>query len=77
MAIIKIEMNKFVEEINNLVKNSDTTYMDALLSYSDKHGVELEAIADLVKKANVLKSNLYEEAENLHMVEKTAKLPIK
>jgi len=75
MPIIKIEMSKFIEEINEMTKKSDTTYMDALLTYSEKNNIELEAIADLVKRAQVLKSNLYEEAEELNMVEKTSKLP--
>jgi len=49
--------------------------MDALVHYSEYNDIEIETIADLVKKIPVLKLSLLEEAEKLNLVEKSAKLP--
>jgi hypothetical protein len=75
MAVIKLDIEKFVVEIQNLVKNSDTTYMDALVYYSEKYEIEIETVADLVKKVPILKAGLLDEAEQLNLIEKSAKLP--
>lgn len=75
MAVIKLDVEEFVTEIRRLVKNSDTTYMDALVYYAETNDIEIETVADIVKKIPTIKVGLLEEAEEMNLVEKSAKLP--
>jgi hypothetical protein len=75
MAVIKLDVEEFVTEIRQLVKNSDTTYMDALVYYAETNDIEIETVADIVKKIPTIKVGLLEEAEEMNLVEKSAKLP--
>ena len=75
MAVIKIEVETFIKEIQRLTRNSDTSYMDAIVYYAETYDIEIETVAELVKKIPVLKSHLLDEAEILNLVEKSAKLP--
>lgn len=75
MSVIRIEVDKFMKEIEELVKRHDTSYMDAIVHYSQKNNIEIETVADIVKKLPVVKVNLLEEAEDLNMIEKSSKLP--
>ena len=75
MAVIKLDVEEFVTEIRRLVKNSDTTYMDALVYYAETNDIEIETVADIVKKIPTIQVGLLEEAEEMNLVEKSAKLP--
>lgn len=75
MSVIRVEADKFMKEIQELVKRKDTSYMEAIVHYSEKNNIEIETVADLVKKLPVVKVSLLEEAENLNMIEKSSKLP--
>ena len=72
----KDDILTFSLEIEKLVKNTKMSYIDAVISYCDKSGLELETASKLVN--GTLKSKLQIEAENLHFLEKktTRKLPI-
>jgi len=50
--------------------------MEAVLDYAQKNDIEIEAIADIIRKNPNLKSRIQDEAEDLFMMEKTAKLPV-
>lgn len=64
-------------EIENIVNSTGgTDYMDAIIHYCDKNGIEIESIAKYIKKNVVLKAKLQEEAEQMNFIQKTARLPI-
>ena len=70
-----ITPNKFALIIENIVKEKRTSYMDAIVSYCDKTGLDPATIRSLVNKT--LKEKIAYEAQGLNMLkEKTAKLPI-
>ncbi len=71
-----ITPNKFALIIENIVKEKKTSYMDAIVSYCDKTGLDPATIRSLVNKT--LKEKIAYEAQGLNMLkEKTAKLPKK
>ena len=70
----KFEITSFIEEINKLTKEN-LSYIDALVHYAETNNIEIETVAELVKKAPIIKSSLASEAEELNLMEKTAKLP--
>ena len=61
-----IDPKQFHLEIEKLVSEKGCGYMDALMFYQEKAGVEIETIASLVKQNQILKAKLEEESiENL------------
>ena len=72
----KNEILKFSINIEQMVHDDNMSYMDAILVYCDKSGLEIEMAAKLV--SDPLKANLQFEAETLNFLPKsnTHKLPI-
>ena len=62
------------QEVEELVERTGMKYLDAMIHHADENKLESETIAKLIN-AN-LKMKLREEAEKLHFLPKTAKLPI-
>ena len=65
---------KFSIRIEKLAKDSDTSYLDALLDYCEKNSVEPEQIKPLITKS--LKEKLEVNARELNFLPKVATLPI-
>jgi hypothetical protein len=64
----------FMEKIENLVQSTHMTYIDAVVHYCDVNKVEPEIAGKMV--GGKLKQNIQDEAENLHLIPRTSKLPI-
>jgi len=61
--------------IDELVKQNNITYMEAILKYTDNIDGEIEAVAKVLNKS--IKDKLEMEAQELHMMKKkSTKLPI-
>lgn len=45
-------------------------YVDALVEYARKNNLEIEAVADIVKKSSILKEKVRQEATKMKMVQK-------
>lgn len=68
---------EFIMEIEELVWDKDIDYIEAIILYCEKHNLEVETVATIIKQNQVIKSKVQHEAENLNMVKKTgARLPI-
>ena len=66
-----IDLNLTIEEI---VKNTELSYMEAVLDYAKKSEIEPEAMAKMLNQS--IKDKIEVEAQSLNMLKKTAKLPI-
>ena len=67
----------FAEEIETLVKvNKDMNYIDAIVHFCDKNGVDVESVPKLIPKP--LKEKIKYEASELNFLKRSsrAKLPI-
>ena len=72
-----IKMNNsmiFMENIENLVQKTNMTYIDAVMFYCEENKLEPETAGKMI--GGKLKQNIQDEAENLHLIQKTSKLPI-
>ena len=65
---------KFSMNIEKKAKDSDTSYLDALLDYCEKNSVEPEQIKPLITKS--LKEKLEVNASELNFLPKVATLPL-
>ena len=72
----KNEILKFSVNIERMVQEDNMSYMEAVLMYCERTGLEIELAAKLV--SDPLKANIQFEAENLNFLPKsnTHKLPI-
>ena len=66
-----IDLNLTIEEI---VKNTELSYMEAVLDYAKNSEIEPEAMAKMLNQS--IKDKIEVEAQSLNMLKRTAKLPI-
>jgi len=72
-----IKMNNsmiFMENIENLVQKTKMTYIDAVMHYCEENKLEPETAGKMI--GGKLKQNIQDEAEDLHLIERTSKLPL-
>jgi hypothetical protein len=65
---------EFYIEIETMVSRG-FEYIDAITTYCEKRGVDIEVASSMVKALPKLKHKLQIEAENLNRIQKTARLP--
>lgn len=71
----KEEMKNFAQNIERLVANTDYNYIEAVVEYCKKTGLEIEVAATLINSN--LKSKLENDAMDLNMLKvKGSRLPI-
>lgn len=71
----KEEMKKFSFTIDSMVANTDYTYLEAIIEYCKKTGLEIEVAASLINSN--LKTKIEGQAmDNNQLKEKANKLPI-
>jgi hypothetical protein len=70
----KDEISKFSEIIENLVYERDLEYMDAVITYCNETGFEIELAATLL--ASPIKAKIGEEAQSMNLMKKINRLPI-
>lgn len=73
-------LNKLSAEhiINDIASEIDrgVPYIDAVLDYAERNGLEVEIVGEIIRRSPVLKAKIYREAEELNMVERLVRLPI-
>ena len=68
-----ISPQDFTITIEHIKKSKNMSYMDAIQYYCSQNNVELETIGKLVQGS--LKQKVREEAEELHFIPKTTRIP--
>ena len=72
---VELTAESILREVSKFV-NEDVSYIEALVHYSELHGIEIEVIGDIVRRSQIMKAKVHEDAEKLNLVEKTNRLPI-
>lgn len=67
--IIPRTPEKIHMEISKKLSNG-ATYIDALIEYAKENDLEIETVAEIVKKSSILKEKIREEAVSMKMVKK-------
>lgn len=71
-----VDVKEFLKEIEILVDEKKMEYIDAVVYYCDKNNMEIETAAQLIKQNQRFKAKIRTEAESLHFLPKTSKLPL-
>jgi hypothetical protein len=70
----KNEISEFSEKIIEIAQETGMTMMDSILHYCEETGLEIDVASTLISSA--LKSKIREEAQELNLLKKTARLPV-
>jgi hypothetical protein len=70
----KNEISEFSDLINELSNNLNLSRMDAILHHCEQTGMEIDVASALISSA--LKSKIREEAQELNLLKKSARLPV-
>lgn len=70
----KEEMKAFAADIEKIVAETDYNYIEAIVEYCNTTGMEIEVASLLVN--NNLKSKIENDAQDLNLLPKSARLPI-
>lgn len=57
------------QEIAYMLSNG-VTYIDALVEYAKKNDLEIETVAEIIKRSTVIKEKIRDEAVKMKMVKK-------
>ena len=71
-----LTQEKLIREIEDIVIDCGTDYIDAIVHYCQKNNIEVETIASIIKSSGKLKSRLQAEGEQLNFLPRSARLPI-
>ena len=63
-----------MENIESLVQKTKMSYIDAVMYYCEENKLEPETAGKMI--GGKLKQNIQDEAEDLHLIERTSKLPL-
>lgn len=74
--MLNLNDKNFINEIEHLCKTKNLEYIDAVIHWCEKNKIEVEYIANIIKKDPVFKSKIQAEAENLNVLKRGARLPI-
>jgi hypothetical protein len=71
-----LTQEKLIREIERIVIDCGTDYIDAIVHYCQKNDIEVETVASIVKSSGKLKSRLQAEGEQLNFLPRSARFPI-
>ena len=72
----KHDAEEFLREVALLI-SPEVNYLEALVYYAEQRDMEVEVLAEMVKKHQPMKALLREDAEKLNlMTEKLRRLPV-
>lgn len=74
MALSLHTAERFAKHIEKQVTEKNMSYMEAVLDFCEKRGVEPEAVVPFLN--DKIKSALGEEAQRLNLLPKTSALPL-
>lgn len=71
-----IKIMNFIEDIEKLHNENDIDYIDAVVMWSEQNNIDIEILANYIKKDSMLRSKIQVEAQNLNFLKKGNSLPI-
>lgn len=74
--IQKLTPQTFYADVEALVSELKTDFMDAVVYYCEKNNIEIETAAAIIKGNSKMKAIIQNEGEDLNLLPKTAKLPL-
>lgn len=71
-----LNANNFSQVIEKYVHERGMSYLEAIMWFCESNNIEVEAVASLLKKSDVIRMKLEAECENANMISRSKKLPL-
>lgn len=71
-----LNLKDFLDKIESIAVEKRVDYIDAVVLYCEKTGLEIETAAKLIRSNAKMKARIKNDAENLNYFPKSAKLPL-
>ena len=71
-----IDVEQFLTAIETLVVEKKMEYIEAVVTYCEENGMEVETAGQLIKQNQRFIAMIRTEAEDLHFLPRTSQLPI-
>lgn len=71
-----LNLKDFLDKIESIAIEKRVDYIDAVVLYCEKTGLEIETAAKLIRSNAKMKARIKNDAENLNYFPKSAKLPL-
>ena len=69
-------IKNLMADIENICRNVNESYIDVVVEYCETHDLDPTVVGKLIRKNVVLTAAMTKEAEELNIIEKTARLPV-
>jgi hypothetical protein len=69
MSVVTMTPEKIHHEISQQISRG-VPYIDALVDFAEKNNIEIETVAQIVKKSSIIREKVKSEAVKLRMVKK-------
>lgn len=73
MSKFNVDLSK---EIDRLTKSGEVDIIDAICHWCNENDIDVETVAALIKRDQVLRAKVQIQAESLNFLKPSAKLPI-
>lgn len=70
-----VEADDFMTSIESMV-SAGATYADAVVTWCEKRGVDVDVGAEQVERHPAIKSRMMEESERLFLLRRSGRLPL-
>lgn len=74
-----LELNAYSDiahKIEQFASQNNTDYIDAIVTYCHQNNLEIEVVGDIISQVPTLKLKIEIEAEALHFLKPTPRLPL-
>ena len=74
-----VNLDKLAEishDIDEIVEKYRTDYLEGVLLYCEQNSIEIDAIAEYIRKNDAIKSKVEKAAEDLNHMKRKKRLPI-
>ena len=72
----KVSVNTFQTTIETWVHKKGMGYLEAIMFFCEENNVEIDAVANLIKKSDVIRTKLEAECEYNNILHKQPRLPV-
>jgi hypothetical protein len=72
----QLKLSNFSAEVRKLIEDKQMEYIDAVVHWCETNNCEIEYAASFIKRDPFIMSRIQIEAEDLHFLKKSARLPL-
>lgn len=72
----QLKLSDFSSEVRKLIEDKQMEYIDAVVYWCETNNCEIEYAASFIKRDPFILSRIQIEAEDLHFLKKSARLPL-